>query len=125
MKVAVVDDDPDILTVVRMIAVTSGIVAIHAGSIEEARRLDWSSVNLCITDWMMGVGDGGMQLIVWLRDNHPSVPVMVLTSADVARVATALESEGFQDVTVASKLDMASRESLIPLIHRLARPTPS
>jgi signal transduction histidine kinase/CheY-like chemotaxis protein len=108
-----VDDDPGILDLVRDILSSSYRVT-TASSVQEARKLlRAEGCDLVLTDMVMP-GEGGMELLKYLRLHHADVPVIVFTGY-----------ANFQDAVNAVKLgafDYLTKPIQIEILqHAIAR----
>jgi len=78
----VVDDDPDILRVLRANLELNEFSVVTADSCDSARKVfDEKRPDLIILDLMLPDGDG-IQLCRDLRKTHPEIPVIMLTARD-------------------------------------------
>jgi two-component system, OmpR family, response regulator len=85
-KVLVIDDDPDIHEFCRMVLAKEGYALSFASSGKEGREaMTASHADLVILDVMMEAADAGFETAKWFAQNHPKVPVIMLSSiADAA-----------------------------------------
>jgi two-component system, OmpR family, alkaline phosphatase synthesis response regulator PhoP len=81
-KLLVVDDDPDILRVLKANLELYGFDPLLAGSWSEAQEL----LNTCLPELIildLGLPDGdGMEICRQLKDVYPKVPIIMLTARD-------------------------------------------
>jgi DNA-binding response OmpR family regulator len=88
-KIAIIDDDPDIVEATTLLLETKGYTVVSAGNVTEAKALvDKESPDLIILDVMMEEPDDGFYLANKLRKIGIKTPIIMLTS--VAK-ATGLE----------------------------------
>lgn len=84
MRVAIVDDQPDIayLIEVQLSFVEDVEVVVTLADYTAATSYDgWPDVDACTVDWMLpGVRDG-VALVDWLAEHHPHVRAVVVTAA--------------------------------------------
>lgn len=79
-KILVVDDDENILKIIRMKLEAEGYEAITAMSMEEAaRKSGEESFDLALLDYRLG-GDSGLALMEEILRLHPQMPVIILTA---------------------------------------------
>src|SRR3974390_280722 len=76
--ILVVDDDPGILDLVRDILSSSYRVTTANSVTEAQKQLRAEGCDLVLTDMVMP-GEGGMELLKFLRLHHSDVPVIVFT----------------------------------------------
>ena len=80
--VLVVDDDPDILKVLKANLELYGFDAITAGNWTKAKEILKEQLpDLIILDLMLPDGDG-VQICRLLKDRHPRIPIIMLTAKD-------------------------------------------
>ncbi|MDD5720048.1 MAG: response regulator [Candidatus Krumholzibacteria bacterium] len=84
--ILVIDDDPDIHEICRLVLEPQGYrlaVAVSGAAGRAAMAAD--PADLVILDVMMEEADAGFQTAQWLAAQHPAVPVLMLSSiADAA-----------------------------------------
>ncbi len=82
-KILVVDDEQDLLEILKFNLETEGYEVATATSAEEAMQLDIASFNLLLLDVMMG-GMSGFAMARKLKDNPQTanVPIIFLTARD-------------------------------------------
>lgn len=112
IRVAVVDDDRDILLLLGM--AVKGHPWLHlTGSFsngDEARAADvWGGTDVAIIDLMMPGDNDGSELALWMKGAHPNVKRILFSAVDSPEVLGELEVGTF-DITVpkisASELPM-------------------
>jgi sigma-B regulation protein RsbU (phosphoserine phosphatase) len=94
-RVLVADDQPDIISALRLVLKTAGFEAGSAASVEEIRRqVDASHYDLVLMDLNYArdttSGAEGLALIRDLHDRHPRLPIVAMTGW--ANVDTAVEA---------------------------------
>lgn len=88
MRVLVIDDDPDVRSVVARALEKDGHALITASTLQAARSAVHDGVDLVVLD--LGLPDGrGIQLCRELREEGSSVPILILTAN--SQVATRVE----------------------------------
>jgi two-component system, NtrC family, response regulator PilR len=99
-RVLVVDDEPDITELVELTLRRMGIDSASAGDLGAARRqLDSQQFDLCLTDMRLPDGDG-LDLVEWIQQHHPDVPVAVITAhGNVELAVRALKLGAFDFVS--------------------------
>ena len=89
-RILIVDDEPSIRRVLAAHLKRAGYEVDTAADGEKATHLlEEESFHLVVTDLKMP-GMGGMELLAWVRRNHPGLPVIVITAHGT--VDTAVES---------------------------------
>jgi DNA-binding response OmpR family regulator len=85
-KILVIDDDPDIHEICRLVLEPQGYAIAVASSGADGRiAMAASPADLVILDVMMEEADAGFQTARWLAERFPDVPVLMLSSiADAA-----------------------------------------
>ncbi len=86
-RVLIVDDEPDLLTLLEMTLARMNIKAVTADSLAAARAsLDKQLPALCLTDLKLPDGNG-LDLIAEIQQKYPSVPVAMMTAHGSAECA--------------------------------------
>lgn len=81
-KILIVDDDPNILEILQVQISSFGFAHdIAADGLAAVERLKQQEYSIVITDMMMPHMDG-MQLLQYIRENHPQTNVIVMTGYD-------------------------------------------
>jgi DNA-binding response OmpR family regulator len=85
-KILVIDDDPDIHEICRLVLEPEGYrVSVAASGAEGRTAMASDPADLVILDVMMEEADAGFATARWLNEKHPGVPVLMLSSiADAA-----------------------------------------
>ena len=97
-KIAIIDDDPDIVEATTILLESKGYQVISAGNVEDALLLiQDDSPDLIILDVVMDAPDDGFYLANKLRKNGVKTPIIMLTS--VAK-ASGLKFEGSKTLPV-------------------------
>ena len=86
MKVHVLDDEPMVVTTVKTALEAIGFHVRTSLSGAEARQgITEEPPDLALIDLKLQDGDG-LDILRWLKRNHPDIPVVVLTGYDVGQV---------------------------------------
>jgi DNA-binding response OmpR family regulator len=87
MKVLVVEDDPDQLSLRCLLLARSGFEVIAAADSASALAMAMAHRPDCaIVDLRLPTQELGLQLLRELKSRHPAVRVLVITGADVRRL---------------------------------------
>ena len=116
--VLVVDDEPDLLELVSLTLSRMSLETRTAPDVTTARRLLKSTpFDLCLTDMRLPDGDG-LDLVAWIQENHPNVPVAVITAhGNVESAVRALKLGAFDFVS--KPLDLSVLRKLVGSAIRL------
>ncbi len=117
-RALVVDDEPDIR---ELLAITLGKMDLDvdtAGDYRSAvQRLSGGLYDLVLTDMRLPDGDG-LDLVAWIQDNRPGVPVAVITAhGNVEAAVRALKLGAFDFIS--KPLDLAALRKLITATLKL------
>jgi len=117
--VLIVDDEPDLC---ELLSITLGRMHIEsqsAVSLEAARQaLRDRHYDLCLTDMQLGDGNG-LELVEWMQNQAPNVPVAVITAhGNVESAVKALKLGAFDFVS--KPLDLADLRKLVQQALKLA-----
>jgi two-component system response regulator PilR (NtrC family) len=98
--VLVVDDEPDLLELVSLTLGRMSLRTRTASDLNSARRLlKGERFDLCLTDMRLPDGDG-LDLVAWIQEHRPSVPVAVITAhGNVESAVRALKLGAFDFVS--------------------------
>ena len=116
----VVDDEPDIRELLGITLARMQIDCVPAATLAEARAaLSKTAYALCLTD--MRLPDGtGLELVAYLQQRYPSVPVAVITAHGSMETAIqALKTGAFDFVN--KPIDLAALRNLVGQALRLAQ----
>ena len=84
-SVLVVDDERSLRQQLTRDLQALGYAALEADSADAARRvIDSETVDAVILDLLLDGDDDGFQLLAWIRERRPRVPVSVLSAARTA-----------------------------------------
>ncbi len=116
--VLIVDDEPDLLELVSLTLSRMSLETRTAADIGTAQKLLKSSaIDLCLTDMRLPDGDG-LDLVGWIQDNRPHVPVAVITAhGNVESAVRALKLGAFDFVS--KPLDLGVLRKLVGSAIRL------
>jgi two-component system response regulator PilR (NtrC family) len=106
-SVLIIDDEPDILELLRMTLSRMDLAVTTAGDLAEARAaLSGSDFDVCLTDMKLPDGDG-LDLVGWMQSNKPNIPVAVITAhGNVEAAVTALKRGAFDFVSKPVELEV-------------------
>lgn len=115
----VVDDEADILDLLKITLARMGIQALTAMSLGEAKRqLEQQHLDLCLTD--MNLPDGnGIDLVRHIAERHPNLPVAMITAHGSMESAVAAMKAGAFDF-VSKPVDLKLLRQLVESALRLA-----
>lgn len=111
-KILIVDDEPDIRELLEITLLRMGLECISAASVEQAiEALKQHNFRLCLTD--MNLGDGnGLEIIAYIQENHPQMPVAMITAYSNMETAIAAMKAGAFDY-VAKPIDLPKLRALV------------
>jgi two-component system response regulator PilR (NtrC family) len=110
--VLVVDDEPDIRELLSMTLQRMNLSTATAPDVAEAKRqLGRQHFQLCLTDMRLPDGDG-LELVEWMAEHAPEVPVAVITAhGNVETAVQALKLGAFDFVS--KPVDLADLRKLV------------
>src|SRR5690242_2011237 len=116
--VLIVDDEPDLLELVSLTLSRMSLDTRTASDIGSAQKLLKSGhFDLCLTDMRLPDGDG-LDLVGWIQEYHPQVPVAVITAhGNVESAVRALKLGAFDFVS--KPLDLGVLRKLVGSAIRL------
>lgn len=115
----IVDDESDILELMGLTLARMDIQTRTATSLEEARRwLRRESYQLCLTDMRLPDGDG-LDLVTYIQENFPSLPVAVITAHGNMEAAVKALKRGAYDF-VSKPVDLKILRKLVTAALQLA-----
>lgn len=95
-----IDDDADILMVIKANLELHGFTLLTADSLAAARAiLPFRTPSLVLLDLMLPDGDG-MEFCAWLKERYPHLPVIMLTARDKVADRVAGLEQGADDYLV-------------------------
>jgi two-component system response regulator PilR (NtrC family) len=117
--VLVVDDEPDLCELLSITLQRMNLSPRTAASVAEAQRmLKTERFDLCLTDMQMPDGDG-LDLVKWIQQNSPSVPVAVITAHGNMEIAVRALKLGAFDF-VSKPLDLSGLRKLVATAIKLS-----
>jgi CheY-like chemotaxis protein len=118
-RVLVVDDEPEVLDVLRELLEDLGYEASTAASGEQAiAAMATARPQVVFLDLAMP-GISGLEALTYFRQHHRTVPVIVITGAPGQESAQKARAAGAFDV-LAKPFDMATLRGLVAQAMRLA-----
>ncbi len=110
--VLIVDDEPDLIELVSLTLSRMKIASEGAADLANARgRLNARHFDLCLTDMRLADGDG-LELVEWIQQQHPELPVAVITAhGNVELAVRALKLGAFDFVS--KPLDLGVLRKLV------------
>jgi len=121
-QILIVDDEPDILEVLELTMGRMNLETRTAANIEEARHLlNKYQFNLCLTDMRLPDGNG-IELVRHIQENHPYLPVAVITAFGNMETAVAALKAGAFDF-VSKPLDLNDLRNIVRSALRVGPPT--
>ncbi|BAU47684.1 type 4 fimbriae expression regulatory protein PilR [Sulfurifustis variabilis] len=119
-QVLVVDDEPDIREVLELTLGRMNLETRTASNIEEAKYLlDEFKFDLCLTDMRLPDGNG-IELVRFLQDKYPYLPVAVITAYGNMETAVAALKAGAFDF-VSKPLDLNDLRNIVRSALRVAQ----
>jgi two-component system, NtrC family, response regulator PilR len=117
--VLVVDDEPDLIELVSLTLSRMNLATDSAADVAGARaKLNERHFDLCLTDMRLPDGDG-LDLVAWIQEAHPDVPVAVITAhGNVESAVRALKLGAFDFVS--KPLDLGVLRKLVAKAIKLA-----
>jgi len=111
-SVLIVDDEPDLLELVSLTLSRMNLETHTAADLGAAQRLlRTEPFDLCLTDMRLPDGDG-LDLVAWIQENRPQVPVAVITAhGNVESAVRALKLGAFDFVS--KPLDLGVLRKLV------------
>src|SRR6202167_4410471 len=122
--VLVVDDEPDLIELVSLTLSRMNLATDSAADLAGARaRLNERRFDLCLTDMRLPDGDG-LDLVAWIHQQHPELPVAVITAhGNVESAVRALKLGAFDFVS--KPLDLGVLRKLVATAVKLAAGAPA
>src|SRR3984893_18006796 len=110
--VLIVDDEPDLCELLSITLQLMDLEPRTAGTVGAAQRmLKTERYDLCLTDMQLPDGDG-LELVKWIQEHAPTVPVAVITAhGNMKTAGRALKLGAF--VFVSKPLDLAGLRKLV------------
>lgn len=119
-RALVVDDEADLLDLIRITLARMGVETVTASTLAEARRqLACQAVDLCLSD--LNLPDGsGLELVRYVAAQYPEVPIAMITAYGSMESAVAAMKAGAFDF-VAKPVELGALRNLIESALRLRR----
>ena len=118
-RVLIVDDEPDIRELLEITLQRMGLQTLAAADLESARlMLAEQPVDLCLTDMRLPDGNG-IELVEYIQQHHPELPVAVITAYGSMDSAVAALKAGAFDF-VSKPVDLAMLRNLVDSALRLS-----
>jgi two-component system, NtrC family, response regulator PilR len=119
--VLVVDDEPDLCELLSITLQRMDLTPRTASNVGEAQRLlKTEQFDLCLTDMQLPDGDG-LELVKWIQQYSPSVPVAVITAhGNMETAVRALKLGAFDFVS--KPLDLPGLRKLVATAIKLSAP---
>src|ERR1700722_11276248 len=117
--VLVVDDEPDLCELLSITLQRMDLNPRTASNVSEAQRmLKTGQFDLCLTDMKLPDGDG-LELVEWIQQYSPNVPVAVITAhGNMETAVRALKLGAFDYVS--KPLDLAGLRKLVSTAIRMS-----
>jgi two-component system response regulator PilR (NtrC family) len=98
--VLIIDDEPDICELIEITLTRMGLSTRSAMNLADARKLiDQENFDLCLTDMRLPDGDG-IEMVAYVQQNHPGIPIAVITAHGNMELAVkALKAGAFDFVS--------------------------
>jgi two-component system, NtrC family, response regulator PilR len=117
--VLIVDDEPDLCELLSITLQRMDLSARTANDVAEAQRmLKTEQFDLCLTDMQLPDGDG-LDLVKWMQQYTPNVPVAVITAHGNMETAVRALKLGAYDF-VSKPLDLAGLRKLVATAIKLS-----
>src|SRR5882724_10683280 len=118
-SVLVVDDEPDLCELLSITLQRMDLDPRTAGTVGAAQRiLKTERYDLCLTDMQLPDGDG-LELVEWIQQYAPTVPVAVITAhGNVETAVRALKLGAFDFVS--KPLELAGLRKLVSAALKMA-----
>jgi len=116
--VLIVDDEPDLVELVKLTLERMNLDTAAAGDLATARRLlGERRFDLCLADMRLPDGDG-LDLVAWIQQQQPQLPVAVITAhGNVETAVRALKAGAFDFVS--KPLDLGVLRRLVSVAIKL------
>src|ERR1700674_2331166 len=119
--VLIIDDKPDLCELLSITLQRMDLSPRTANTIGAAQRLlKTERFDLCLTDMQLPDGNG-LELVEWMQQNTPNVPVAVITAHGNMETAVRALKVGAFDF-VSKPLDLAGLRKLVATAIKLSNP---
>ena len=120
--VLIIDDEPDLCELLSITLQRMDLNSRIANTVAAARRLlKAERFDLCLTDMQLPDGNG-LELVEWMQQHTPSVPVAVITAHGNMETAVRALKVGAFDF-VSKPLDLAGLRKLVATAIKLSSPS--
>ena len=98
--VLIIDDEPDICELIEITLARMGLNSRSAKNLADALQLiDTEHFDLCLTDMRLPDGDG-IEMVKYVQQNHPNIPIAVITAhGNMELAVNALKAGAFDFVS--------------------------
>ncbi|MFZ2288258.1 MAG: sigma-54 dependent transcriptional regulator [Halopseudomonas yangmingensis] len=116
----IIDDEPDILELLDMTLARMNLQCRRAGTLQQALQLlDSEQFDLCLTDMRLPDGDG-LQIVRYIQQQHPRLPVAMITAyGSLDTAISALKAGAFDFLT--KPVDLQRLRELVNQALRLGQ----
>ncbi len=117
--ILIVDDEPDLIELVSLTLARMNLATEAAADLAAARALlQARAFDLCLTDMRLPDGNG-LELVAWIQQHHPELPVAVITAhGNVESAVRALKLGAFDFVS--KPLDLGVLRKLVDKAIKLS-----
>ncbi len=100
IQILVVDDEPDILQLLKISLGRMGLTVFTAATVGAAKsELDKTTFHFCLTDMKLPDGNG-LELVEYVNDKYPTTPIAVITAyGTINHAVEALKKGAFDFIT--------------------------
>lgn len=100
IQILVVDDEPDILHLLKISLGRMGLTVFTAGTVGAAKsELDKTTFHFCLTDMKLPDGNG-LELVEYVNEKYPNTPIAVITAyGTIHHAVEALKKGAFDFIT--------------------------
>ncbi|MBL4773180.1 MAG: sigma-54-dependent Fis family transcriptional regulator [Alcanivoracaceae bacterium] len=100
IQILVVDDEPDILQLLKISLGRMGLTVFTAATVGAAKiALDKTTFHFCLTDMKMPDGNG-LELVEYVNEKYPNTPIAVITAyGTISHAVEALKKGAFDFIT--------------------------
>ncbi len=114
----VIDDEPDICQLLEITLNRMSIDTLRASNLHQAKEiLKTKTINLCLTDMRLPDGDG-LDLVSFVQDNYPDVPIAVITAHGNMETAIRALKQGAFDF-ISKPIDLPSLRDIVSVALKL------
>ena len=86
-EILVVDDEPDIRSLISLTLEDEGFLTIQAANAQDARSIIASRPPSCVIldIWMRDSDMDGIDILKWVQELYPEVPVLMISGHEIGR----------------------------------------